>query len=81
MRFDNSWTTCIDRTTIWGNPYSHLEGTLALYKVKTRIEAIDKYREYILDNPELLAKLPDFQSCKEKYLDAGANQNLVMVMF
>jgi len=51
----------IDRTTIWGNPYSHKEGTLAKFKVKTREESIEKYREYILDNPELLAKLSELQ--------------------
>lgn len=51
----------IDRTTIWGNPYSHKENTLAIYKVKTRKESIEKYREYILNNPELLAKLPELK--------------------
>jgi len=51
----------IDRTTIWGNPYSHRENTLAIYKVKTRKESIDKYREYILNNPELLEKLPELR--------------------
>ena len=51
----------IDRTTIWGNPYSHKENTLAIYKVKTRKESIEKYREYILNNPELLTKLPELK--------------------
>ena len=51
----------IDRTTVWGNPYSHKDGTLAKYRVKTRGEAIQKYREYILDNPELLARLPELR--------------------
>ncbi len=51
----------IDRSTIWGNPYSHKEGTLAKFKVKTRKESIEKYREYILDNPELLAKLHELR--------------------
>lgn len=52
----------IDRTTIWGNPYSHKEGTLAKYKVKTRKEAIEKYRDYIMNNSELLAKLPELEN-------------------
>lgn len=51
----------IDRTTIWGNPYSHKENTLAKYKVKTRKESIEKYKEYILNNKELLNKLPELQ--------------------
>jgi hypothetical protein len=56
-----SYDVLIDRTTIWGNPYSYKDGTLAKYRVKTRSEAIQKYREYILDNPELLAKLPELR--------------------
>ena len=33
----------------WGNPFSHKEGTTAKYKVNTRDEAIDAYRDYILN--------------------------------
>jgi len=51
----------IDRTTIWGNVYSHKEGTLAKYICKTRKESIEKYREYILDNPELLGRLGELE--------------------
>jgi len=47
----------IDRTTIFGNPYSHKDGTLAKFKVETRQESIEKFREYLLDNPHLLDKL------------------------
>ena len=38
----------IDRSSKWGNPYSHKKGTMAKYVVATREEAIEKYREYIL---------------------------------
>ena len=51
----------IDRGTIWGNPYSHLPNTRAKWKVATREEAIQKYREYILTRPDLLAKLPELK--------------------
>lgn len=37
----------IGRGSIWGNPYSHMPGTKALYKVNTRDEAIDLYRSYL----------------------------------
>lgn len=56
-----SYDILIDRTTIWGNPYSHKDGTLAKFKVKTKAESIRKYREYVLDNPELLAKLSELE--------------------
>ncbi len=37
----------IGRGSKWGNPYSHKEGTKAKFKVNTREEAIEAYREYI----------------------------------
>ena len=33
----------IDRTTIFGNPYSHKPGTLAKYSVESRDDAVDNY--------------------------------------
>ncbi len=49
----------IGRPSIWGNPYTHIEGkdTLAEFVVSSREEAIEKYREYLLNNQELMAKL------------------------
>ena len=41
----------------WGNPFSHMNGTFAEFKVATRQEAIDKYREWIVTQPDLMAKL------------------------
>lgn len=34
----------IGRPSFFGNPFSHLDGTIAKYKVKTRQEAIEKYK-------------------------------------
>lgn len=45
----------IGRPSKFGNPFSHLEGTLAKFKVDTRMEAIDKYKEWLLEKPELIA--------------------------
>jgi len=39
----------IGRPSKWGNPYSHKEGTSAKYFKPTREEAIEAYREYILN--------------------------------
>lgn len=39
----------IGRGSIWGNPYSHKDGTKAKFKVSSREIAIRKYREYILN--------------------------------
>lgn len=44
----------IGRPSKYGNPFSHLKGTQATHKVATRTEAVQKYEEWILNNPELL---------------------------
>jgi Domain of unknown function (DUF4326) len=51
----------IGRPSDWGNPYSHLEKSAAQFKVETREEAIEKYREWIKTQPELLARLPELK--------------------
>jgi hypothetical protein len=40
------FTRYCGRGSNYGNPFSHLENTTALYKVATRDEAIERYREW-----------------------------------
>lgn len=52
----------IGRGSPLGNPYSHQEGTTALYKVASREEAIEKYRIWLEDqivkeNQEIINEL------------------------
>lgn len=51
----------IGRPSKWGNPFTHKAGTKAHYIVSSREEAIRKYREWILQQPELLASLPELK--------------------
>ena len=48
----------VGRPTKWGNPFSHLSGTLAKYKTNTREEAVEAYERMVLsaikEDPELL---------------------------
>lgn len=46
----------VGRPSIWGNPFSHLHGTLAEFKVDLREESIDRFEKWILSNPELIEK-------------------------
>jgi len=48
----------IGRPSIWGNPYSHLPGdrTIATLQCETREESIQKYEEWIMTRPDLIAK-------------------------
>ncbi len=47
----------IGRPSIWGNPYSHKQGTLAEFLVSSRKEAIEKYESYLLGNKLLMDSL------------------------
>lgn len=46
----------IGRPTCWGNPFTHKDGTVAQYKVASREDAIATYEEWILAQPELVAR-------------------------
>jgi hypothetical protein len=64
----------IGRGSVWGNPFTHIthKETKAEHIVKSRKEAIEKYREYILNKPELLNRLTELKDkrlfcyCKPK---------------
>lgn len=44
----------IGRPSIWGNPFE-------IGKDGTRQQVIDKYEEYVLNNPTLMARLPELK--------------------
>lgn len=46
----------IGRPGPWGNPYSHKSGTLAQFKVSSIDEALYRYREWLLSQPELVER-------------------------
>jgi hypothetical protein len=52
-----SYDVFIGRPSEFGNPFSHLEQSRAEFKVASREEAIEKYREWILTQPELILKV------------------------
>lgn len=58
-----AYDVLIDRTTKWGNPFSHLRGqrTLAKFLVATRSEAIRRYEDWVRDQPGLMAALPELR--------------------
>lgn len=51
----------IGRGSKWGNPFSHNPRSQAKYIVATREDAIQKYREWIMTQPELLASLHELK--------------------
>ena len=62
-----SYDIYIGRPSKWGNPYSHKEGTSARFKTETRDEAIQAYRDYIL-NGEGTHLLEDLNELEGKIL-------------
>lgn len=53
----------IGRGSKWGNPYTHIKDrqTLADHIVDTREEAIESYRDYILNNEDLMNSLSELE--------------------
>jgi len=70
----DEYDVLISRPSKWGNPYTHIKdkNTQAEFIVSSRKEAIDKYREYILNSPDLLNDLHELKGkrlgcfCKPK---------------
>lgn len=51
----------IGRPGKWGNPYSHKDGTLAQFKCATVEESIQKFKEWVVLQPELMASLHELE--------------------
>ena len=57
----NKYDVYIGRPSIWGNPYSSKQGTLAEYLVKDKSEALKKYELYLESSPKLLNELKNLK--------------------
>jgi len=51
----------IGRPSKWGNPFSHLEKSEAKYRVGSRDGAVDRYREWIVENRDLMESLEELR--------------------
>ena len=58
---NNPYDVYIGRGSKWGNPFSYSYGTMARFKVDTRQEAIEAYRQWILTQRELLNSLQELK--------------------
>jgi len=73
----------VGRGSIWGNPFSDSPHTAAQFVVKSREEAILKYREYIQSRPDLMARLSELKGkrlgcwCKPKSCHGDVLMELV----
>jgi len=62
------------RPSKWGNPFSYKEKRTAKYKVKTRLESIEKHKEWILYG-EGNYLLNDLHELKGKVLGCWCDKN------
>lgn len=51
----------VGRPSKWGNPFSHLNDTLAEFKVASRDKAVERYEGWLKEQPELMAALPELR--------------------
>lgn len=63
----------IGRPSKWGNPFSHKQGTRALWIRPTRDEAIEAYREWITTSERGKLLLKDLHELKGKILGCWCN--------
>ena len=57
-----SYDVYIGRPSKWGNPFTHLVGSsIAKFQVATRDDAISRYREWVLTQPQLMEALPELR--------------------
>ena len=54
----------IGRPSLFGNPFSHLENSLAKFKVTSRDEAVDLYSEWAPKQPKIMAALPSLKNLR-----------------
>lgn len=68
----------VHRGYIFGNPYTHIKDkqTKALIKVKSREEAIERYKRYF---EKCLEEIPEFKEEFEKMVDACMNYEEVWI--
>jgi len=51
----DSFDVYVGRPSIYGNMFSHKTGTIAKFKVSTLEDALEKYEQWILSQPGLIA--------------------------
>lgn len=63
IRSTTKYDVYVGRGSPWGNPFTHLplEDTGAVCQVTTRQESIARYEDWLLENPKLLARLPELR--------------------
>lgn len=65
----------VDRSSPFGNPFSHLPDTLAQYRTETRYQSILRFSQWVRLNPELIKRIKT--ELKGKTLACHCGQNRI----
>lgn len=63
-KYKEPYDIYIGRGSKWGNPFSHKDNTKAIYKTNTKEESIEKYKEWIQTQPQLMSSLHELEGKK-----------------
>lgn len=61
VNINDEYDEYVGRPSKWGNPYSHLDKSLAEYKVESVDDALKNYEEYLLNNKKLFDSLSELK--------------------
>ena len=64
IKENNSYDIYIGRPSIYGNPFSHLDNTIAKYRVNTVEESLLNFRNYLIENNYLIIEIENLKNKK-----------------
>lgn len=57
VRHTSQFDVYVGRPSPWGNPFSHKPSAHARWRVKTRQEAVERFEEWLMSQPELVERV------------------------
>ena len=73
LRSGKPYDILVDRSSPFGNPFSHLADTLAEFKTPTKYEAVRRFSQWVRLNPDLIRRIKT--ELKDKTLACHCGQN------
>ena len=73
IRTGEPYDVLVDRSTPFGNPFSHLADTRAEFRTPTKFEAVRRFSQWVRLNPELMERIRT--ELKGKTLGCHCGQN------
>ena len=75
LRSGKPYDVLVDRSSPFGNPFSHMSYTRAEFHVETRYQAILRFSQWVRLNPELMKRIKT--ELKDKIIACHCGQNRI----